>query len=444
VPRKRNLPEPANGSTLPTMVGAVIYVRVSTKEQTENLSLPTQLRACEEYCRRQGYEVLDRFHEKGESAKSTDRSQLQNLLTYCRLNKGRVHFVVLFNLTRFARDKYDHFALRSHLQSLGISLRSAREPIDDTSTGKLMEGVLAAFAQFDNDCRSDRTRAGVKAALELGRWMFLAPIGYLNAPRAMGKSLIHDAERAPLVRRAFEEYATGRHTKEQLLKKVQTWGLTNRRGRPLTSQAIGMLLRNQLYAGIVDVPEYGVRGKRGNFEPLISEELCLPRAGDLVRSNASSGTATASTSGLPAARLRPLRFLRTRSHRQPVEGRNEYYAYYHCRPGCRAVNVTKAQLEGLFADELALLQPSPGYMRLLRECVLRIWKARKAAVREELANAERAAKAIQDRLDRLDEAFLFERSIDIDTYDRHAEKLREERSRSPGSTVTQASSTNST
>ena len=122
------------------------------------------------------------------------------------------------DLTRFARDKYDHFALRSHLQSLGISLRSATEPIDDTSTGKLMEGVLAAFAQFDNDCRSDRTRAGMKAALELRRWVFLAPLGYLNAPRAMGKSLMADPERAPLVRRAFEEYATGRFTKEQLLK----------------------------------------------------------------------------------------------------------------------------------------------------------------------------------------------------------------------------------
>ena len=34
-----------------------------------------------------------------------------------------------------------------------------------------------------------------------------------------------------------------------------------------------MLLRNQLYAGIVDVPEYGVRNERGDFEPLISEEL---------------------------------------------------------------------------------------------------------------------------------------------------------------------------
>jgi hypothetical protein len=108
------------------------------------------------------------------------------------------------------------------------------------------------------------------------------------------------------------------------------------------------------------------------------------------------------------------------------KGRSEYYAYYHCRPGCRAVNVTKATLEGLFADELALLQPSPGYMRLLKESVLQIWKTRKAAVRDEIAQAERTAKAIKEKLDRLDEAFLFERSIDIETYDRHAEKLREE------------------
>ena len=62
--------------------------------------------------------------------------------------------------------------------------------------------------------------------------MFLAPLGYVNAPRAMGKSLMPDPERAPLVRRAFEEYATGHFTKEQLLKQVRTWGLTNRRGRP--------------------------------------------------------------------------------------------------------------------------------------------------------------------------------------------------------------------
>jgi hypothetical protein len=89
-------------------------------------------------------------------------------------------------------------------------------------------------------------------------------------------------------------------------------------------------------------------------------------------------------------------------------------------------DVTKAKLETLFGDELARLQPSPGYMRLLKESVLHIWKARKEAVASDLAEAERRAKAIQAKLDRLDEAFLFERSIDIDVYDRHAEKLRQE------------------
>ena len=263
--------------------------------------------------------------------------------------------------------------------------------------------------------------------MELGRWVFLAPLGYINAPRAMGKTLMPDPERAPIVRRVFEEYATGRFTKQQVLEQAWAWGLTNRRNRPLTSQAIGTLLRNRLYAGIVDVSEYGVRAKRGDFEPLISEELFY-RVQSVL-----SGRVPATTPQQRAHPDFPLRaFVRCVSCGRGLtgswsKGRSEYYAYYHCRPGCRAkVNVTKAKLEGLFADELTLLQPTPGYMRLLKESVLQIWKARKAAVREEIESAERAAKAIQNKLDRLDEAFLFERSIDIDTYDRHAEKLREE------------------
>ena len=64
MPQRRILASAGDGSKLTEMIGAVIYVRVSTKEQTENLSLTTQLRACEEYCRRQGYDVLERFHEE--------------------------------------------------------------------------------------------------------------------------------------------------------------------------------------------------------------------------------------------------------------------------------------------------------------------------------------------------------------------------------------------
>src|SRR5437762_10186223 len=95
------LPPSADGHKLRRMIGAVTYIRVSTKEQTENLSLSTQLKACEEYCQRQGFEVLARFREEGESAKSADRTELQKLVQYCRVHKGRVQFVVVFNLTRF-------------------------------------------------------------------------------------------------------------------------------------------------------------------------------------------------------------------------------------------------------------------------------------------------------------------------------------------------------
>jgi hypothetical protein len=56
------------------------------------------------------------------------------------------------------------------------------------------------------------------------------------------------------------------------------------------------------------------------------------------------------------------------------------------------IDLEIASLEGLFADQLALLQPSPGHMRLLKESVLQIWKARKAAGREEIASAERTGK----------------------------------------------------
>jgi hypothetical protein len=44
-----------------------------------------------------------------------------------------------------------------HLQLVGISLRSATEPIDDTSTRKLMDSVLAVFCAIRIDERIVRT-----------------------------------------------------------------------------------------------------------------------------------------------------------------------------------------------------------------------------------------------------------------------------------------------
>ena len=90
------------------------------------------------------------------------------------------------------------------------------------------------------------------------------------------------------------------------------------------------------------------------------------------------------------------------------------------------MNITKARLEGLFVDELERFQPTPGYMRLLKESVLRVWHERKASVRNEVASAEHRAKAIQQKLDRLDDAFIYKESIDLGTYERQRDRLREE------------------
>jgi site-specific DNA recombinase len=216
-----------------------------------------------------------------------------------------VHFVVVYNLTRFAREKYDHFALRAFLKSLGISLRSATEPIDDTSTGKLMEGVLAAFAQFDNDVRSERTRAGMRAALEQGRWTFVPPLGYLNAPKWSGKSLVADPDRGSLVAKAFEQFATGRFAKEKVLDAVTRLGLRTRSGRTLNPQSFGRMLSNRLYAGFIDVPEFGV-SRRGEFEPLVSEDTFPQSAGDFAREDAGHQATSAKPSRLSIERPRAL------------------------------------------------------------------------------------------------------------------------------------------
>src|ERR1700730_9897125 len=102
------------------------------------------------------------------------------------------------------------------------------------------------------------------------------------------------------------------------------------------------------------------------------------------------------------------------------------YAYYHCRGRCRAANISKTKLEELFVDELARLQPTAGFMRLVKDRVLHAWRDLKADAKQRIVEVERKQKAIHEKLDRLDEAFLYERTIDIERYDRHRDKLREE------------------
>src|SRR4030095_11942242 len=108
------------------------------------------------------------------------------------------------------------------------------------------------------------------------------------------------------------------------------------------------------------------------------------------------------------------------------KGRNGHYAYYHCQRQCRAVNISKATLEGAFVDELALLQPTPGDMRLVKDRILCVWEQRRADAKDRTTEQQRRVSAIQQKVDKLDEAFLYSEAIDVTTYGRQRDKLREE------------------
>ena len=70
----------------------------------------------------------------------------------------------------------------------------------------------------------------------------------------------------------FELFASGEHSKTEILKKVNALGLRTKHGKCISPQTLDKVLRNPLYAGWMVVEKWNIRMK-GNFEPLISEML---------------------------------------------------------------------------------------------------------------------------------------------------------------------------
>jgi len=228
--------------------------------------------ACRKYCEQQGYEIAKIFIEQGESDKTADRTKFQELLSFCRDRQQRVNLVVVYSLNRFPRDQFSHVTIRALLSKLNITLRSVTEPIDDSSTGKLMEGIIACFSQFDNDQRAELTVVGMKAALEKDTWPFPTPLGYLKVPEEGGRSqIVLDPETAPLLRQAFELYASGAYDRTQVLRTVTSARLRTRKGKKLSAQSFCNLLKNPFYAGKLVVGDWQIDSK-GAFEPIVGPE----------------------------------------------------------------------------------------------------------------------------------------------------------------------------
>src|SRR6266704_228719 len=149
-------------------MNGVVYCRVSSKEQIEGTSLESQEAACREYARSKDIRLLKIFVEQGESAKFADRTKLVELIDFCRESKGAVQVLLVWKVDRFARNVADHYNIKATLLKYGVRVVSVTEPIDSNPEGKLMETILAGFAQFDNDIRATRTIQGMKRKLQEG------------------------------------------------------------------------------------------------------------------------------------------------------------------------------------------------------------------------------------------------------------------------------------
>ncbi len=402
---------------------AIVYCRVSTLEQTENFSLATQEEIARSYCARHGWDVDRVFIERGESAKTAHRTQLQALLDYCAKARGRISYLVVYNLSRFARDNKDHHLIRSRLASLGVSLRSATEPIDDTPSGKLVEGIFASFAQFDNDQRSERVTTGMKAALSRGRWVFQPPLGY----RSQNGTIELDAVTAPLVRFAFEAFAGGRFSLGRLVAELDRKGLRARRGGKLTVQTLVHLLRNPFYVGKLRVERWDLLTE-GTQPALIAQRLFdrvqlilagrRPIRDGYLRQN-------------PDFPLR--RFIRCGRCGHPLtgawaRGRSDRYAYYWCHAsGCRAVKCRRERLEQDFVAYLDHLRPSPGVLELFRDSVRTVWQQRDQKAAEFRTALQARLRELEKRQSRLLEAFLYKEAIDDATFRAENQKMRQEK-----------------
>lgn len=249
---------------------AVIYCRVSTKEQVEEgNSLITQERSCRDYALKNGYQVDAVFIEQGESAKSADRTELKKLLSYCTTKKNEIKAVIAYKLDRVSRNTDDYSQIRILLKRYGVEIKSTSEFFEDTPAGRFMENIIANVAQFDNDVRAERSIAGMRQATQEGRYVWMAPLGYSNV-KIDGKSTIAPNDKAQGIKQVFEMIASQKYSVEEVRLRAINFGLCQKNGKPLAKSNFYRIIRNDLYMGDIKVFNHVFKG---SFQPIISKNL---------------------------------------------------------------------------------------------------------------------------------------------------------------------------
>jgi DNA invertase Pin-like site-specific DNA recombinase len=119
------------------------YARCSSEKQAEKeLSIPAQLKALRAYAGQKGWNIVSEYVDEAESARTADRPQFNEMLSAARLKNKPFEAVLVWKLSRFTRNREDSIIYKSLLRKRGIQLISLNEPIEDTPSGKLLEGII--------------------------------------------------------------------------------------------------------------------------------------------------------------------------------------------------------------------------------------------------------------------------------------------------------------
>ncbi len=220
---------------------AVLYARVSTVEQGDNYSLPTQLEGCRKYAAERGYGVAAEFADQF-TGTEMDRPRFAEMKEYVRRNGVQV--VVVYDVDRFSRILKFQAVLEKEIEDLGAAVEYVIGGYDGSAESNLTKHVKAAIAEYEIRQRSERSRRGRQGKLRAGYVMMShlrTPYGYSYVSELhKGRLEIEEGE-AAVVRQIFA----------WLLEGMSCYAIARR----LTEQ--GIPTRGDLRAGVVKQAEYG-------------------------------------------------------------------------------------------------------------------------------------------------------------------------------------------
>lgn len=243
------------------------YVRVSTTSQVENgEGIEIQRRKILEYCKGKSM-VLGQFYEdKGISGAIKDRPALLTLLKDCEA--GLVKRVVVYKQDRLSRELTVALWLETQFKKYNIELVSVVDPEYDMEDPlqKAFKRIADVFAELEKDVIAVRLKDGRRnKAQNGGRGSGAIPFGY----RKEGESMEIETAEATWVEKIFRLAAQGQ-SYSYIARKLNSNGITTKRGKPFQIESVKYILKNRMYYG---ESVFGDIKTKGLHKPIISKRL---------------------------------------------------------------------------------------------------------------------------------------------------------------------------